>query len=139
MEQRSEALQAPGVQVEWGAHEGLVEQAEVTAVLNDRLHRSKPFQVYDLNSTQQQTDPLLQPVGLLLQAAVDGQLLEQLQTHQRPGQKQPEQPEQQEKLQHLGPLVVNVHGPQQDVARSVHPRLVGEHNSVSCRRKSSTA
>lgn len=78
MEQRGETLQAPGVQVTWGAHEGLVEQAEVTAVLNDRLHQSKAFQVYDLDSTQQKTDPLLQPVRLLLQAAVDGQLLKQL-------------------------------------------------------------
>lgn len=69
------------MQVQLVGHQGLVEHAEFTAVLNDRLDRSKPFQVFDLDPTQQKANPLLQPVGLLLQAAIDGQLLKQLEPH----------------------------------------------------------
>lgn len=54
------------MQVELVGHQGLVEHAEVTAVLNDRLDWSKAFQVFDLDPTQQKANPLLQPVGLLL-------------------------------------------------------------------------
>lgn len=111
-----------------------MEQAEVTTVLNDRLDGSKPFQVDDLNSTQQKTDPLLQPVRLLLQAAVDGQLLKQLEPHERRGQQTPggvSSTPREEKLPYFGPLVMNVHGSQHDVSRRVHSRLVGKHNSVS--------
>lgn len=71
------------MQVTGLAHEGLVEQAEVTAVLKDGLDGSKPVQVHELNSTQQQADSLLQPVRLLLQAAIDGQLLKQLKPHEK--------------------------------------------------------
>lgn len=74
------------MQVKLVGHQGLVEGAEVTTVLNDRLDRSKPVQVFDLDSTQQKANPLLQPVCLLLQAAIDGQLLEQLKPHENPGQ-----------------------------------------------------
>lgn len=89
VEQRAEALQAPGVQVQWVAHEGLVEQAEVTTVLKDWLDGSKAFQVYDLKSTQQETDAVLQAVCLLLQAAIEGQLLKQLKPHQSQVRKHP--------------------------------------------------
>lgn len=118
-----------------------MEQAEVAAVLSDGLDWSKPFQVYHLNASQQKTDPLLQPVCLLLQAAIDGQLLKQLQPDERGGQKTPSSlrvPPQGETLQYFGPLVMDVHGSQHDVSRGVHSRLVSKHNSVSCTHKSTT-
>lgn len=122
------------MQVKLVGHQGLVERAEVTTVLNDRLDRSKPVQVFDLDSTQQKADPLLQPVCLLLQAAIDGQLLKHLKPHENPGQTTPSSistDSQGEKLQYFGPLMMNVRGSQHDMSRSVHSRLVRKHNGVS--------
>lgn len=111
------------MQVELVARQGLVEHAEVAAVLNDGLDRSKPLQVFDLDPTQLEADPLLQPVGLLLQAAIDGQLLKQLEPQENGGQRRLSSRRiisQGEELQYFGPLLMNIHGSQQDMSRSIH-------------------
>lgn len=59
-------------------HQAFVENAEGVVVLGNELDWSKPLQVDHLSPTQQKADPLLQPVGLLLQVAIAGQLLKQL-------------------------------------------------------------
>lgn len=81
-------MQAPGVQAKASGHQALVESAEGAVVLSDGLDWSHPLHMDHLSPTQEEADPLLQPVCLLLQAAIAGQLLKQLETHrQKRGQK----------------------------------------------------
>lgn len=76
------------MQAKASGHQAFVEDAEGAVVFADGLYWSKLLQVDHLSPTQQKADPLLQPVCLLLQAAIAGQLLKQLDTHrQRTGQK----------------------------------------------------
>lgn len=81
LQQHGEPLQAPGVQAKASGHQALVEGAEGAVVLGDGLDRPQPLHVDHLSPAQEKADPLLQPVRLLLQAAIAGQLLEQLETH----------------------------------------------------------
>lgn len=132
VQKHSEALEAPGVQVKRVAHQGLVEHAEVTAVLDDGLDRAEALQVHGLNPPQQQADPLLQPVRLLLQAAVDRELLEELKPQKKPSEKAAStRGGAGGGVQYFGPLVMDVHGPQHHVSTRIHPRLVGKHKRVS--------
>lgn len=62
-------------------HQAFVENAEGAVVLSNGLDWSKPLQVDHLSPAQQKADPLLQPAGLLLQVAIAGQLLKQLDAH----------------------------------------------------------
>lgn len=78
VQQHGEALQAPGVQPEASGHQALVEGAEGAVVLGQGLHRSQPLHVHHLGPPQEEADPLLQPVRLLLQPVVAGQLLQNL-------------------------------------------------------------
>lgn len=116
-----------------------MEGAEGAVVLGDGLDRSQPLQVDHLSSTQEEADPLLQPVRLLLQAAVAGQLLKQLgtQAEEGSGDKQGHREHVTAgalQLHYFGPLVMDVHGSQHDVSGGIHPRLVSKHNSVSWRK-----
>lgn len=52
-------------------------------MLSYGLNWSQSVHVHHLGSTQEEADPLLQPVCLLLQAAIAGQLLEKLEAHSR--------------------------------------------------------
>lgn len=60
-----------------------MEEAQGAVVLCDGLNWSQYLLVDHLSPTQQEADPLLQPVGLLLQAAIAGQLLEELQRRRK--------------------------------------------------------
>lgn len=108
-------------------HQVLVEDAEGVVVFSDGLDRSKPLQVGHLNPAQQKADPLLQPIRLLLQSAIAGQLLKQLEAHrQRTGQENREEHGEHlaagaVQLHYFGPLMMNVHRSQHDVSRGVHP------------------
>lgn len=62
-----------------------MEGAEGAVVLSNGLNWSQPLHVDHLSATQEETDPLLQPLSLLLQAAVAGQLLKQLDTQAEEG------------------------------------------------------
>lgn len=76
------------MQAKASGHQALVERIEGAVVLCDGLDGSQPLHMDHLSSTQEKTDPLLQPVCLLLQAAIAGHLLKQLDTHRtRRGQK----------------------------------------------------
>lgn len=125
LQQHGEPLQASGVQAKASGHQALVEGAEAAVVLADGLDRSQPLHVDHLSAPQEKADPLLEPVRLLLQAAIAGQLLKQLGRHrQRTGQKnRGEKAEKTWRLwpHYFGPLVMDVHGPQHDVSRGVHP------------------
>lgn len=80
LQQHGEPLQAPGVQAKVLGHQAFVEGAKGAVVLGNRLNWSQPLHVDHLSSTQQEADPLLQPLCLLLQAAIARELLKQLET-----------------------------------------------------------
>lgn len=71
------------MQAKASGHQALVEDAEGAVVFGDGLDWSQPLHVDHLSPTQEEADPLLQPVCLLLQAAIAGQLLKQLRDTQR--------------------------------------------------------
>lgn len=68
------------MQAKVSRHQVLVEGAEPAVVLSHRLDQSQTLHVGHLNSTQEKADSLLQPVCLLLKAAIAGYLLKQLET-----------------------------------------------------------
>lgn len=99
--------------------------AEGAVVLGDGLNWSQPLHVDHLSATQEEADPLLQPVCLLLQAAIAGQLLKQLEI-QGGVRKQRETHREHVTAgalqQHYsGPLMMNIHGSQHYVSRGIHP------------------
>lgn len=113
-----------------------MEGAEGAVELCNGLDRSQPLHVDHLSSAQEEADPLLQPVRLLLQAAIAGQLLKQLETYrQKRGQETEGHREHVTagalQLHYFSPLMMNIHGSQHDMSRGVHPGLVSKHNSVS--------
>lgn len=61
-------------------HEVFVEGVEGAVVLSDGLDWAQHLDMDDLDSTQKETDSLLQPLCLLLQATVAGQPFKQLKT-----------------------------------------------------------
>ena len=73
------------MQAEAVGHEALVEGAEGLVVCVDGLHWPQPLHVDDLGAPQQQADPLLQLLGVLLQAAVAGHPLHELGRHTETG------------------------------------------------------
>lgn len=76
------------MQAKGAGHEAPVEGAQGAVVLSDGPDWSQPLHMDYMSSTQEKADPLLQPVCLLLQAAIAGQLLKQLEVHrQRRAQK----------------------------------------------------
>lgn len=75
LQQHGESLQAPGVHPKVPGHQVLMEGAKGAVVLGDGRDRSEPLQVDQPSSAQQDADPLLQPLRLLLQSEVAGQLL----------------------------------------------------------------
>lgn len=78
LKHHSEARQAPRVQAQPSGHQILVEGVQCAVVLGDELDQSQPLHVDHLSSSQKVTDSFLQPVRLLLEAAVARQLLKQL-------------------------------------------------------------
>lgn len=125
LQHHGEPLQASGVKVKALGHQVFVENAEGVVVLSNGLDWSKPLQVDHLSPAQQKADPLLQPAGLLLQAAIAGQLLEQLDMaegrSQHEGKHRVPATARAPLLRYLGPLMMNIHGAQHDLSRSIHP------------------
>lgn len=134
LKHHSEARQAPRVQAQPSGHQILVEGVQCAVVLGDELDQSQPLHVDHLSSSQKVTDSFLQPVRLLLEAAVARQLLKQLEI-QEEDKSETRLKEiwsrRQQRLRYFGPLVMNIHIAQQYMSRGVHSRLVSKHNSVS--------
>lgn len=85
LQQHGEPLQAPGVQAKAAGQEILMKSVEGAVVLGNGLNWSQPLHVDHLSAAQQEADPVFQPVCLLLQAAIDGELLKQLETERQGG------------------------------------------------------
>lgn len=78
LQHHAEPLQAPGVQTKPSGHQIHVECVEGAVVLVDGLDWPKPLHMDHLSPTQEEADPLRQPLCLLLQSVIVGKLLKQL-------------------------------------------------------------